>query len=79
MVQGNTLQSTGYQSVRQYIYLQITQYKVQQPRGGCHGLKTYSILQYKSYTHTQQKLQMAEVHNTNHIFTYMQQLRRCSH
>jgi len=34
MVQENTLQSTGYQPVRQYIYLQKTQYKVQQPIGG---------------------------------------------
>ena len=33
-MQGNTLQSTGYQLVRQYIFLQTTQYKVLQPQVG---------------------------------------------
>jgi len=31
MMQGNTLQSTGYQPVRQYICLQTAQYNVPQP------------------------------------------------
>jgi len=33
-LQWNTLQSTGYQPVRQYICLQTTQCKVPQPRRG---------------------------------------------
>jgi len=32
MMEGNTLQSTAYQSVRQYIRLQTTQCKVPKPR-----------------------------------------------
>ena len=46
MVQWNTLQSTGYQTVRQYICLQITECEVPQPREGQHHFTELSQVHY---------------------------------
>jgi len=40
-MQGDTLQGTGYQPVRQYICLQTTECKVPQPRVGQHISQNY--------------------------------------
>jgi len=46
MMQGNTLQSTGYQPVRQYICLQTTECEVPQHRKSQHISQSY----YRSIT-----------------------------
>jgi len=46
MMLGNTLESTGYQPVRQYICLQTTQCKVPKPRVGQHHFTELSQVHY---------------------------------
>jgi len=59
MMPGNTLQSTGYQTVRRYICLQTAQCKVPQPRVGQYHFTQLSKADdinycktYLLYTHT---------------------------
>jgi len=69
MLLGSTLQSTGYQPVRQYISLQTTQYKVPKPSVG----QVEDINHFKTYLlYTYPLLKMAQVHNTSHVFIYIQ-------
>ena len=53
-MQGNTLQSAGYQPVRRYICLQTTQYKVPQHRVGQYHFtrlsKVDDINHFKTYS-----------------------------
>ena len=63
---GNTLQSTGYKPVRQYICLQTTQCKVPKPRVDLVG----DIIHFKTFLlYTYPSPKMAQVHNTSHVFT----------
>jgi len=58
MMCGNTMQRTGYQPVRQYIFLQVVQGTPTQSR---------SVL-----THSYRRLKTVQVHNTDHVFTHIQ-------
>jgi len=83
MMQGDTLQGTGYQPMRRDICLPTTQCKVPQPRVGQYHLtqlsRTDDINHFKTYLlYTHESLNMAHVHNTNHVLTYIQKLRCCS-
>jgi len=49
MMQGNTLQSTGYQLVRHYICLQTTECDVPQPRVGQHISQVHYINHFETY------------------------------
>jgi len=49
VMQGNTLQSTGYWLVRQYNCLQITQCEVPQPRVAEHHFTELSVSLHKSF------------------------------
>jgi len=51
-MQGNTLQSTGYQPARQYICLQTTQCKVPQPRVGQYYFMELSKVHYINHFET---------------------------
>ena len=77
MLQGSILQCTGYQPKKQYICLQTTQCKVPQPRVGQYHFtqlsKVDDINHFKTnFLYTHKSLKMAQVHNTNQIFTYTQ-------
>jgi hypothetical protein len=52
MMQGNTLQNTGYQPVRQYIGLETTQCKVPQPTVGQHHFTDLSQVHYINHFET---------------------------
>ena len=78
-MQGNTLQSTGYQPMRRYICLPTTQYKVAQPRVGQYHFTVIKGWWHKSYIYTHESLKTVHIHNTNHVLTYIQKLRCCSH
>ena len=71
-------------SVKQYICLQTTQWKVPQPRVGQYHFKHLSVVDdinhFKTHLlHTHESLRVAQLHNTNHVFTYILKLRCCSH
>jgi len=52
MLQGNTLQSTGYQPVRRYICLQTTQCEVPQTRVGQYHFTDLSEVHYTNHLET---------------------------
>jgi hypothetical protein len=68
MMLENTLQSTGYQPMGQYICLPTTQCNMPKPRIGqvedINHFKTYRLYRYPS-------LKMAQIHNPSHVFTYI--------
>lgn len=70
--------------VKQYTCLQTTQCKVHQPTVGeyhfTHLSKVNYMYHFKTYLlYTHESLKKTQVHNTNHVFTYIQNLRCYSH
>jgi len=69
MMLQNTLQSTGYQPMGQYIFLPTTQCNVPKPRVG----QVEDINHFNRYwLYTYPSLKMAQVYNPSHVFTYIQ-------
>jgi len=72
-MQGNTLQSTSYHPVRQYICLQIIQCKVPQPGVGQYHFtqlsKVDDINHLKKHTHTHTRAR-AHAHTHTHTHTH---------
>jgi hypothetical protein len=68
MMPQNTLHSTGYQPVRQYICLQAQCNVPKTSIGQAENIKYFKIFLLYTYP----SLKMALVHNTSHVFTYIQ-------
>jgi len=81
MIQVNTLQSTGYQPLRQYICLQTTVRGASTHSRSIHFHRVIAPSVHKSFsnmvaihthTHTHQSQRIAQAHNTNHTFACTQ-------